>query len=140
MFWIKRMLGFSLFSWIFEKIIDRNIKSINETLEKFQKPLGRKILVIDDDRAMKSFIEKWMTGDFTVEQLYRIPDDLNVLKGYDAVVIDGLGIGNKTFKEGFDLCMAYEKPEGQAVVYHSGLGAYGRDRDALSVRKTMRTV
>ena len=134
MFWIKRMLGFSLFSWIFEKIIDRNIKSINETLEKFQKPLGRKILVIDDDRAMKSFIEKWMTGDFTVEQLYRIPDDLNVLKGYDAVVIDGLGIGNKTFKEGFDLCMAYEKPEGQAVVYHSGLGAYGRDRDALSER------
>lgn len=128
------MFGFSLFSWIFEKVLDRNIKKINEKLENIQKPLKRRILVIDDDRAMKPFIEKWMTGDFMVEQLYRIPDDLNVLKGYDAVVIDGLGIGNKTFKEGFDLCMAYKKPEGQSVVYYSGLGAYGRDRDALSER------
>lgn len=128
------MFGFSLFSWIFEKIIDWKIKSVNETLEKIQKPLKRRILVIDDDRAMKSFIEKWMTGDFTVEQLYRIPDDLNVLKGYDAVVVDGLGIGNGRFKEGFDLLMAYDKPEGQSVVYYSGLGAYGRDRDALSER------
>ena len=128
------MFGFSLFSWIFEKILDRKIKEVNETLEKIQKPLERRILVIDDDRVMKSFIEKWMTGDFTVEQLYRIPDDLSVLKGYDAVVVDGLGIGNGRFKEGFDLLMAYEKPEGQAVVYYSGLGAYGRDRDALSER------
>ena len=134
MFWIKRLLGFSLVSWILEKILDRKIKSINETLEKFQKPLGRKILVIDDDRAMKSFIEKWMTGDFTIEQLYRIPDDLNVLKGYDAVVVDGLGIGNGKYREGVDLLLDYDKPEGQAVVYHSGLGAYGREREALERR------
>lgn len=128
------MFGFSLFAWIFEKILDRNIKSFNETLEKIQKPLERKILVIDDDRSMKSFIEKFMTGSFNVDQLYWIPDDLNVLKGYDAVVVDGLGIGNSRFKEGFDLLMAYDKPEGQSVVYYSGLGAYGRDRDALSER------
>ena len=134
MFWIKRMFGFSLFSWIFEKILDRKIKEVNETLEKIQHFRKFSILVIDDDRAMKPFIEKWMTGDFMVEQLYRIPDDLSVLKGYDAVVVDGLGLGNGRFKEGFDLLMAYEKPEGQAVVYYSGLGAYGRDRDALSER------
>jgi len=134
MFWIKQMFGFSLFAWIFEKILDRKIKSINETLDKIQKPLERKILVIDDDRAMKSFIEKFMTGSFKVDQLYWIPDDLNVLKGYDAVVVDGLGIGNGRFKEGIDLLMAYDKPEGQSVVYYSGLGAYGRDRDALSER------
>ena len=134
MFWIKRMFGFSLFAWIFEKILDRKIKSINETLDKIQKPLERRILVIDDDRSMKSFIEKFMTGSFKVDQLYRIPDYLNVLKGYDTVVVDGLGIGNGRFKEGFDLLMAYDKPEGQSVVYYSGLGAYGRDRDALSER------
>ncbi len=135
MFWIKRLLGFSLVSWILEKILDREIKSINETIEKIKKPLlGRKILVIDDDRAMKSFIEKWMTGNFTIEQLYRIPDDLNVLKGYDAVVVDGLGIGNGKYREGVDLLLDYDKPEGQAVVYHSGLGAYGREREALERR------
>ena len=128
------MFGFSLFSWIFEKILDRKIKEVNETLEKIQHFRKFSILVIDDDRAMKPFIEKWMTGDFMVEQLYRIPDDLSVLKGYDAVVVDGLGIGNGRFKEGFDLLMAYEKPEGQAVDHRPRLGAYGRDRYALSER------
>ena len=127
------MFGFSLVSWIFEKVVDRKIKSVNETVDR-QKPLERGILVIDDDWAMKSFIETWMTGRFKVDQLYRIPDNLDDLKGYDAVVVDGLGIGNNRFKEGFDLCMAYDKPDGQSVVYYSGLGAYGRDRDALSER------
>ena len=134
MFWIKRMFGFHLVSWIFEKVIDRKIKSVNETLDKIQKPFEKRILVIDDDRSMKSFIEKFMTGSFRVDQLYRIPDDLSVLRGYDAVVVDGLGIGNNMFKEGLDLLMEYDKPEGQSVVYYSGLGAYGRDRDALSER------
>ena len=131
---IKRMFGLHLVSWIFEKVIDRKIKSVNETLDKIQKPLEKMILVIDDDRSMKSFIEKFMTGSFRVDQLYRIPDDLSVLRGYDAVVVDGLGIGNNMFKEGLDLLMEYDKPEGQSVVYYSGLGAYGRDRDALSER------
>ena len=134
MFWIKRMFGFSLFSWIFEKVLDRNIKKVNEKLEKIQKPSERRILVIDDDRAMKPFIEKWMTGDFKVDQLYRIPDDLSVLRGYDAVVVDGLGIGNGKYREGVDLLLDYDKPEGQSVVYHSGLGAYGREREALERR------
>lgn len=134
MFWIKRMFGFSLFSWIFEKVLDRNIKKVNEKLERIQKPSERRILVIDDDRAMKSFIEKFMTGSFKVDQLYGIPDDLSVLRSYDAVVVDGLGIGNNRFKEGLDLLLAYDKPEGQSVVYYSGLGAYRRDLDALSER------
>jgi hypothetical protein len=80
------MFRFSLALWIFEKVLNRKIKSVNETLDKIQKPLEKRILVIDDDRAMKSFVEKWMTGDFTVEQLYRIPDDLNVLKGSKGLI------------------------------------------------------
>ena len=134
MFWIKRVFGFNLVSWIFEKVIDRKIKSVNETFDKIQKPLEKRILVIDDNRSMKSFIEKFMTGSFRIDQLYRIPDDLGVLRGYDAVVVDGLGIGNNMFKNGLDLLMEYDKPEGQSVVYYSGLGAYGRDLDALSER------
>ena len=49
-------------------------------------------------------------------------------------MIDGLGIGNIRFAQGFDLCMEYDKPEGQSVVYYSGMGAYGHDRDALAKR------
>ena len=128
------MFGLHLVSWIFEKVIDRKIKSVNETFDKIQKPLEKRILVIDDESRMKSFIEKFMTGSFRVDQLYRIPDDLSVLRGYDAVVVDGLGIWNNMFKNGLDLLMEYDKPEGQSVVYYSGLGAYGRDRDALSER------
>ena len=128
------MFGLHIVSWIFEKVIDRKIKSVNETLGKIQKPFEKSILVIDDDRGMKSFIEKFMTGSFRIDQLYRIPDDLSVLSGYDAVVVDGLGIGNDMFKDGLDLLMEYDKPDGQSVVYYSGLGAYGCDLDALSER------
>ena len=128
------MFGLSLVSWIFEKVLNRKIKSVNETVDKIQKPSEKRILVIDDNRSMKSFIEQFMTRSFKVDQLYRIPDDLSVLRGYDAVVVDGRGIGNSRFKQGFDLCMTYDKPEGQSVVYYSGNGAYGRDHDALSER------
>ena len=119
------------FGWIAEKILTWRI---NKEIKKLDRELRKKrVLIIDDDRGMKSYVEKFVEG-VVVDQLYRIPDDLSVLLAYDAVVVDGLGIGNGRFDEGFDLCMAYDKPEGQSVVYYSGLGAYGRDRDALSER------
>lgn len=111
----------------------RKFVSLVDKETRDEAPERKTILVIDDDRIMKSFVEKFVEG-YDVEQVYRIPDDLDVLRGYDAIVVDGLGIGNGRFKKGFDLCMAYDKPDGQSVVYYSGLGAYGRDRDALSER------
>lgn len=133
MFWIKRMFGFSLFSWIFEKVLDREIKKVNEKLEKIQKPLKRRILVIDDDRYMKTYVQKWV-DDMDVEQIYALPMDISKLAQYDALVVDGMGISNLKYKEGLDFLLDYDKPEGQSVVYHSGLGAYGREREALERR------
>ena len=42
--------------------------------------------------------------------------------------------GNKKWKNGLDFCKSYDKPEGQAVVFHSGLSAYGADALELERR------
>lgn len=94
----------------------------------------KKVLVIDDDRIVKAIIEKWSEGRMEVEHLWRIPDDLSALKDYDALVVDGQGIGNKSFRNGMDFLMSYDKPKGQSVVYHSGNGAYGHDKEELDKR------
>lgn len=93
----------------------------------------KSILIIDDSYMMKSYVEKFVAG-FVVKQIYRIPDDESDLKKYDALVVDGQGIGNKKYKDGFEFCKSYDKPEGQSVVYHSGNGAYGDDAAELSRR------
>lgn len=131
MFWIKKIPDLFGFGWIVEKILTWRT---NKEIKKLDGKIGKKkVLVIDDDGCMKSYVEKFVEG-VVVHQLYRIPDDLSVLLVYDAVVVDGLGIGNERFKDGLDMCMHYDKPEGQSVVYHSGLGAYGNDARILSER------
>ena len=114
-------------------ILNRMFKKVEKKLDEIDEPRRRKVLVIDDDRGMKAYLEKW-ADDMDIEQIYRIPADLSILAGYDALVVDGLGIGNGKYREGVDLLLDYDKPEGQAVVYHSGLGAYGREREALERR------
>jgi len=115
-------------------ILDRMFKKVEKKLEEIDEPRRRrKVLVIDDDCGMKTYLEKW-ADDMDIEQIYRIPADLSILAGYDALVVDGLGIGNGKYREGVDLLLDYDKPEGQSVVYHSGLGAYGREREALERR------
>lgn len=115
-------------------ILDRMFKKVEKKLDEIDEPRRRrKVLVIDDDCGMKTYLEKW-ADDMDIEQIYRIPADLSILAGYDALVVDGLGIGNGKYREGVDLLLDYDKPEGQSVVYHSGLGAYGREREALERR------
>lgn len=115
-------------------ILNRMFKKVENKLDEIDEPRRRrKVLVIDDDCGMKTYLEKW-ADDMDIEQIYRIPADLSILAGYDALVVDGLGIGNGKYREGVDLLLDYDKPEGQSVVYHSGLGAYGREREALERR------
>ena len=93
----------------------------------------KRVLVIDDSRMMRGFVEKFVPG-VEVEQVFRIPDDESVLAQYDALVVDGEGIGNSRWRHGLDFCKQYEKPEGQAVVFYSGLSAHGADAAELERR------
>lgn len=115
-------------------ILNRMFKKVEKKLDEIYEPRRRrKVLVIDDDHGMKAYLEKF-ADDMDIEQIYRIPEDLSILAGYDALVVDGLGIGNGEYRYGVDLLLDYDKPEWQSVVYHSGLGAYGREREALERR------
>lgn len=90
-----------------------------------------KICVIDDAGFMKSYIEKF-SPDSEVTQMFRIPDDTACLSEYDVLVVDGQGIGNGKFRNGFEFLNAYEATGSNArVIYHSGNGVYGAERDAL---------
>lgn len=94
----------------------------------------KKVLLIDDEAFVKVFIERFVP-DVKVEQKFRIPDDRSALPSYDALVVDGLGIGNKEFKNGLEFLKTYNKPDGQSVVYFSGLGVCDpQDKDILDRR------
>ena len=93
----------------------------------------KKILVIDDDHFMKSFVEKFVS-DVEVEQIYRLPEDESILAKYDGLIVDGSGISNSKHENGLAFCKQYDKPEGQSVVFYSGNGAYGDDAKELEKR------
>ena len=93
----------------------------------------KKVLIIDDSGFMNGYFEKF-ASDVEVEQIYRLPDDESILAKYDALVVDGDGIGNKKYRHGLDFCKAYDKPEGQSVVYHSGLMTFKEDAADLEKR------
>ena len=93
----------------------------------------KKILVIDDARYMRSFVEEFVP-DVEVEQIYRLPEDESILAKYDGLIIDGSGISNSKYNNGLVFCKQYDKPEGQAVVFHSGNGVYGDDAKELGKR------
>lgn len=93
----------------------------------------RKVLVIDDRYFMKEYVAKCVPG-LQVDRMYALPDEESALRGYDALVIDGEGIGNATYRHGLEFCRQYDKPDGQAVVYCSGLHPGKEDCEILEKR------
>lgn len=93
----------------------------------------RKVLVIDDHYFMKGFVEKFVS-DVQVDHRYTLPPEEDVMREYDALVIDGEGIGNATYRHGLEFCRQYDKPDGQAVVYCSGLHPGKEDCEILEKR------
>lgn len=134
MFFIKSIEGLFGLKRMWNFILGRTFKKVEKKLDELKEPpKRRRVLVIDDDRYMKTYVQKWV-DDMDVEQIYALPMDISKLAQYDALVVDGMGISNLKYKEGLDFLLDYDKPEGQSVVYHSGLGAYGREREALERR------
>ena len=119
MFFIKSIEGLFGLKRMWNFILGRTFKKVEKKLDELKPPKRKKVLIIDDSHMMKPYLEKWI-DDMDIEQIYRIPVDLSILAGYDAL--------------GVYLLLDYDKPEGQSVVYHSGLGAYGREREALERR------
>ena len=93
----------------------------------------RKVLVVDDHYFMKEYVAKCVPG-LQVDRMYALPDEESALRGYDALVIDGEGIGNATYRHGLEFCRQYDKPDGQAVVYCSGLHPGKEDCEILEKR------
>lgn len=94
----------------------------------------KKVLVIDDLYLVGEHIKQLLSDVAEVDHMYRLPDDESCLAKYDALVIDGEGIGNNKFSHGLDFCKAYDKPDGQAVVYNSGLLPSDEDCKLLEKR------
>ena len=93
----------------------------------------KKVLVVDDYYFMKGYVEKFVP-DVQVDHRYTLPPEEDVMREYDALVIDGEGIGNATYRHGLEFCRVYDKPEGQAVVYYSGLRPGKEDCKILEKR------
>lgn len=93
----------------------------------------KKVLVIDDHYFMKEYVAKCVPG-LQVDRMHALPDEESALRGYDALVIDGEGIGNATYRHGLEFCRQYDKPDGQAVVYCSGLHPGKEDCEILEKR------
>lgn len=90
-----------------------------------------KILVIDDYSCIADGIRKYFPND-DVQHHYRIPTDLSELDRYDVLIVDNQGINNGTFKSGSDFLKSYVPTNpNQMVIYHSGLGAYGKFKELL---------
>ena len=89
--------------------------------EKAARPKMGKVCVIDDDRFMKAFCEKFLE-DFEITHLLRIPEDESILAEFDVLIVDGQGIGNSKYKDGKNFLLSYKlKGWNRGCVYCSGL-------------------
>lgn len=103
--------------------------------EKASRPKMGRVCVIDDDRFMKSYCEKYLE-DFEVTHLYRIPEDESILAEYDVLIVNGQGISNSKYKTGKDFLLAYKfQGWNRGCIYHSGFisGEEEKELNALKI-------
>ena len=65
------------------------------------------LAVIDDCWMIQSAVRNAVSDVYAVTALTVIPDDLSVLDAFDALVVDGSGIGNLTYSTGVDFLLDY---------------------------------
>ena len=65
------------------------------------------LAVIDDCWMIQQAVRNAVGDVYTVTSLTVIPDDLSMLDAFDVLVVDGSGIGNRTYQNGVDFLLAY---------------------------------
>ena len=74
----------------------------------FSKPPRKpKLAVIDDMGFVHRGIENLFEPSYDVTCFYRIPDNLDELKPFDVLIVDGSGIGNGSIENGVGFLWAF---------------------------------
>lgn len=82
-----------------------------------------KVCIIDDQFGIRrDFSLHAERLGWEVVCLDQIPENIDDLRQYDALVVDGAGIGNKTYETGGDFLKAYaaDPTPGQVLIHFSG--------------------
>lgn len=80
-----------------------------------------KACVIDDSRGITSSLKAQLEKEgIDVTEMWRLPEDMSELDGFDMLVVDGSGIGNSKFKNGVEFLKAYAPTCGfKLLIYYS---------------------
>lgn len=90
------------------------------------------LAVIDDCWMIQSSVRNAVSDVYTVTALTAIPDDLSVLDAFDALVVDGSGIGNRTYPTGVDFLLAYAPRHPEKWFVHFTGYCERQNRDSLA--------
>ena len=87
------------------------------------------LAVIDDCWMIQSAVRNAVRDVYKVTAFTLIPDDLSELDAFDALVVDGYGIGNRTYPTGADFLLAYapRHPEKRFVLFTGDCELQDRD-------------
>lgn len=90
-----------------------------------------KVCVIDDSYSVRACVQVYLPYD-DVDEMSCLPEDETSLAKYDAIIVDGEGIGNSKYRHGVEFCKAYEKKgNNKMVIFFSGLEPSDEDKPIL---------
>lgn len=90
------------------------------------------LAVIDDCWMVQSAVRNAVGDVYTMTAFTLIPDDLSVLDAFDALVVDGSGIGNQTYPTGVDFLIAYAPRHPEKRFVHFTGYCERKNRDSLA--------
>lgn len=84
-----------------------------------------KVCIIDDTRSTTSFFKhdvEVAVKNAKVTEKWELPEDESELDDFDVLVVDNSGIGNSTFRSGFDFLKTYARAHpDKLLVFHTGI-------------------
>lgn len=90
------------------------------------------LAVIDDCWMIQSAVRNAVSDVYDVTAMTVIPDELSELDAFDALVVDGSGIGNRTYPTGVDFLFAYAPRHPEKRFVHFTGYCERQNRDSLA--------